>query len=198
MRSNVTRMRRLRKQFSLIKWGAAILCLVSFGLGGTIEPAVAATKGAKGKAIEVKISTVLGPGGTEEASLKKFKELLEQRSGGEFVVNIFLSGVLGNEKATMEQLTLGETEMQFQGETGFATYCPELFPFSIPFLYDSVDLLMKALDGGLGKRIKDAHMPEGQDPLRRLCTAWAAQAQCQQIHYQGGGCEKPQAPVTCY
>ncbi len=163
MRTNVTRMRGLRKQPRLIGWSTAMICLFTFGLGTALAPvAAAATKGAKGKPIEVKISTVLGPGGTEEASLKKFKELLEQRSGGEFVVNIFLSGVLGNEKGTMEQLTLGETEMQFQGETGFATYCPELFPFSIPFLYDSVDLLMQALDGGLGKRIKDAHLKKAK------------------------------------
>ena len=108
MRTNSISGRDSRKRLNLIGWSAVIICLFGFGLGGTLEPAsAAATKGAKGKAIEVKISTVLGPGGTEEASLKKFKELLEQRSGGEFVVNIFLSGVLGNEKGTMEQLTLG-------------------------------------------------------------------------------------------
>jgi TRAP-type C4-dicarboxylate transport system substrate-binding protein len=163
MRTNFINVRDGRKRLKWVGWSVASICLFTFGLGGALAPAAAAaTKGAKGKPIEVKISTVLGPGGTEEASLKKFKELLEQRSGGEFVVHIFLSGVLGNEKGTMEQLTLGETEMQFQGETGFATYCPELFPFSIPFLYDSVDLLMKALDGGLGKRIKDAHLQKAK------------------------------------
>jgi len=163
MRTDLIRIPDRRKLLKWIALSAAMICLFSFGLGDAVAPAAAAEKKAtKGKPIEVKISTVLGPGGTEEASLKKFKELLEQRSGGEFVVNIFLSGVLGNEKGTMEQLTLGETEMQFQGETGFATYCPELFPFSIPFLYDSVDLLMEALDGGLGKQIKDAHLRKGK------------------------------------
>ena len=80
MKTNFICMRDSGKRLKWIGWSAAIICLFTFGIGDTLAPpAAAATKGAKGKPIEVKISTVLGPGGTEEASLKKFKELLEQR-----------------------------------------------------------------------------------------------------------------------
>lgn len=107
------------------------------------------------KAIEVKYSTIVPPGGVEEAALKKFKELLETRSNGEFKVNLFMSAVLGSEKDTFQQLSLGETEMQFVAAILTSTYAPDLFPFTIPFVHSSDEPMMKALDGDLGARLRD-------------------------------------------
>ena len=107
------------------------------------------------KAIEVKYSTIVPPGGTEEAALKKFKDLLETRSNGEFKVNLFMSAVLGSEKDTFQQLSIGETEMQFVSAVLTSTYAPDLFPFTMPFVHPNEEPMMKALEGELGARLRD-------------------------------------------
>jgi tripartite ATP-independent transporter DctP family solute receptor len=122
---------------------------------GLILPGLSGVTQGAGKPIEVKYSTIVPPGGTEEAALKKFKELLETRSSGEFKVNLFMSAVLGSEKDTFQQLSLGETEMQLVSAVLTSTYAPELFPFTIPFVHPNEEAMMKALDGELGNRLRE-------------------------------------------
>lgn len=132
--------------------------LLGMGLAAATAPSfIWVTGRAEGaaKAIEVKYSTIVPPGGVEEAALKKFKELLETRSNGEFTVNLFMSAVLGGEKDTFQQLSLGETEMQLVAAILTSTYAPELFPFTIPFVHPSEEPMMKALDGALGARLRE-------------------------------------------
>jgi TRAP-type C4-dicarboxylate transport system substrate-binding protein len=59
--------------------------------------------------INIDVNCTMKPGGASEASINKFKEIVEKESGGRMNVKIFMSGQLGKEKAILELLKLGQT-----------------------------------------------------------------------------------------
>jgi len=106
------------------------------------------------KKVVVRFATIVKAGGVEEKAMLRFKEALERISGGQFEVQLFLGAVLGKEKEVIDQLSLGETQMNFGGEVPIATWAPDLYPFNVPFTIPSLDLVMNALNGKLGERIR--------------------------------------------
>ena len=46
--------------------------------------------------INIDVNCTMKPGGSEEAAINKFKEIVEQESNGRMYVKIFMSGQLGN------------------------------------------------------------------------------------------------------
>ena len=50
--------------------------------------------------VSIDVNCTMKPGGSEEASIKKFKEIVEKNSGGRISVKVFMSGQLGKEMAS--------------------------------------------------------------------------------------------------
>jgi len=138
-RNGVTRRQVLR----------ASLAATAGTMFGAARPA-----GAQQKKVVVRFATIVKGGGVEEKAMVRFKESLERIGGGQFDVQLFLGAVLGKEKEVIDQLALGETQMNFGGEVPIATYAPDMYPFNVPFTIPSMDIVMNSLNGKLGEKIR--------------------------------------------
>jgi C4-dicarboxylate-binding protein DctP len=81
---------------------------------------------------------------------QRFKELMEERTGGRFRVVIFPSGQLGGERTTFEQLQVGAQEMAISGTPVLSGWVPEGQVFDLPFLFKTRDQGLDVLNGTVG------------------------------------------------
>jgi tripartite ATP-independent transporter DctP family solute receptor len=69
---------------------------------------------------------------------KMFKKLVEERSGGKIVVDVFPAAQLGAEVAMMEGLRLGTIDVVCANAPNAATVFPELGLFSVAYLFKDI------------------------------------------------------------
>lgn len=84
-------------------------------------------------------------------ALEYFKQELESRSNGHFVVEIYPNGLLGNESVLTESVALGDLEMVAASAT--SQYGSLISVFELPYLFDSYEAAWKTLDGPIGQEI---------------------------------------------
>jgi len=98
-------------------------------------------------------ATALPEGGSEAIAMKHFKKIVEEKTNGQIQVNLFLGGVLGKEKSVLEQLTVGEVQMNLGGEIVVTTYAPSYYIFGVPFLFPDRETVGRLVKGELGRQI---------------------------------------------
>ncbi len=111
--------------------------------------------------INIDINCTMKPGGAEEASINKFKEIVEKESGGRMNVKVFMSAQLGKEKAILELLKLGQTQMSLTGGTFLNWYAKAYDPISIPFFLPDWKCVKAYLESPMGEKIKKAAADKG-------------------------------------
>lgn len=94
---------------------------------------VLSAQGAMADSIEV--HNTMNPGGSEEAAMNKFKEIIEERLGDAFDVNIYMASQLGGENEVLELLNIGQTQMALTGGGFMGQYTPEYNAVSVPFVF---------------------------------------------------------------
>lgn len=123
-------------------------------LGGTAAIAVTAaalTVGAAQAQGTIEIHNTMNPGGSEEAALQRFAEIMAERSDGAFEVNVYLSSQLGDESEVLELLNLGLTQMSLTGGAFMGQYAPEYNAVSVPFVFpnfEAVETYLMETDSG--------------------------------------------------
>jgi tripartite ATP-independent transporter DctP family solute receptor len=101
----------------------------------------------------IKLGVVTKPGSAQNIVAEKFKELVEQRSGGELNVKIFDSGSLGNETEILQQIQLGTVELGVITSGPFDSFDPIVRVIDYPFLFKDYQQADRILDGPLGATI---------------------------------------------
>jgi len=102
---------------------------------------------------DIDVNCTMKPGGSEEAAIKKFKEIVEQKSNGRMYVKIFMSGQLGKEKAVLELLKIGQTQMALTGGIFRTMFARAYDPITIPFYLPTWEVVQAYLEGPMGKKI---------------------------------------------
>lgn len=110
--------------------------------------------------IQVAVNNTMPGGGSEEAGIMKFKELVEQRSKGQMVVNPFLSGQLGGEKAVLGLLKIGKTEISLTGGIFLGQYASEYNALNIPYMF-TWEQLLDYIAEPAGKKIEELSSKKG-------------------------------------
>lgn len=111
--------------------------------------------------IEIAFAIHTNAGTNENLSLERFKQLVEERSGGRLIVNLYPGAVLGTELENLEQVKTGEVQMSIFGDNLTSQYCPELDPTVVPFIFRSVDDVYAYWNGSGGEKIKAACIERG-------------------------------------
>ena len=104
----------------------------------------------------------------------KFKEVVEDVSGGKIAVTVH-KGTLGeNENELIEKLEMGAASMVV-ASPGFMTAIgvPEVDIFSLEYLFDSFDHWEKCLDGEFGDKMKDV-VKEKTNNNFRIMAYWSS------------------------
>ncbi len=110
--------------------------------------------------MQIAVNNTMPGGGSEEAGIKKFKELVEQKSNGQMVVNPFMSGQLGGEKAVLGLLKIGKTEISLTGGIFLGQYASEYNALNIPYLF-TWEQLLDYVGGPAGEKIRELSSKKG-------------------------------------
>jgi len=91
----------------------------------------------------------------------KFKQSVEQRSGGRIKVQLFPGGVLGDQLALVSGVRTGAIDMGIMLGWSLATVEPSVMLPDLPFLFQNVDAARKVLDGPAGRKVLGYLEPKG-------------------------------------
>jgi len=111
--------------------------------------------------VSIDVNCTMKPGGSEEASINKFKEIVEKNSGGRMSVKIFMSGQLGKEKAVLELMKIGQTQMALTGGIFRTMFAKQYDPITIPFYLPNWECVKAYLEGPMGKKIAQLAEEQG-------------------------------------
>lgn len=125
-----------------------LLSLVMTGCGGSSKTA-GESKGSQA-VTTIKVGHVLAPDHPYTIGLKKFAELMDQKTGGKVKVNVFHSSQLGNERDMIEALQLGTQQMALVSTAPLASFTKQFLVFDLPFMFTDYQGAYKVLDGPIG------------------------------------------------
>lgn len=108
---------------------------------------------ASAAAINIKASHGSPLGAAPDEGWKKFKELVEERSGGEIAVQIFPNNQLGSDRETSESVQLGNLHMSSPSSSILAPFAKDLFVLDMFFLFKDRETAYRTLDGEPGKAL---------------------------------------------
>lgn len=108
------------------------------------------------QALDIRMGIVTTPGSAQYVCAERFKQLVEERSGGDVTVKLFHSGSLGSETDILQQVRMGAVDMAIITLGPFDTFVPEVKVVSFPFLFRDHAHADAVLDGPLGREVLDA------------------------------------------
>jgi len=111
--------------------------------------------------ITIDVNCTMKPGGSEEAGIVKFKEVVEEKSNGRMQVRMFMSGQLGKEKAVLELMKIGQTQMALTGGLFLSMFAREYDPISIPFYMPTWECVKAYLEGPMLQKINELAIQKG-------------------------------------
>jgi len=97
----------------------------------------------------------------------KFKELVELKTQGGIVVNVYPAAQLGDDNANLESLLHGAIDIVKSNAESTSKIAPEWSVFPLPFLFQSYEHAEAAEDGAPGKILKEKLLKEKE--VRTLC-----------------------------
>lgn len=94
-------------------------------------------------------------------AVEYFGELVKERTGGRYAVEVYHSAQLGEEKDTIEQVRSGVIELNRVSMAPFNGIVKETIVPSLPYLFRDEEHMHKVMDGPIGEQIKKAFEPHG-------------------------------------
>lgn len=110
-----------------------------------------------GNAITLTWSEVNGDdyGGTVGA--KEFAKTIEEVSGGQIKVELYLNGTLGNEKESMQGIQMGTLDIFRGNASSLSNYGADKISLTgLPFLFKDMEQFEKMAESGLGQELLDS------------------------------------------
>jgi tripartite ATP-independent transporter DctP family solute receptor len=111
--------------------------------------------GAEPETLKIDIASVYAEKSAPAKGVLKFKELVEERSKGAIEINFFPNGSLGTERENFEAVSSGDLQGVLGGWQGQDMYAPEYMFFTAPFLFDSMEHMLKVFESDLGQTMKE-------------------------------------------
>ncbi|MGC4025247.1 MAG: TRAP transporter substrate-binding protein [Mesorhizobium sp.] len=88
--------------------------------------------------------------------VKYFGELIKERTGGRYAVEVYHSAQLGEEKDTIEQVRSGVIELNRVSMAPFNGTVKESIVPALPYVFRSEEHMHKVMDGAIGEQIAKA------------------------------------------
>jgi len=102
---------------------------------------------------ELNIAHVLGESSSYQIASEALAEMVEERTGGEVVINVFNQGALGGELKLTQGLRTGTVDLAFISTASLENTIPEMKVFSLPYLFGSKTEAYKTLASEPGQEM---------------------------------------------
>jgi tripartite ATP-independent transporter DctP family solute receptor len=134
-----------------MKRGAILWAVAALLLAGTGGPQSAAAQ----QPIVIKLGNVHQVDLPIQVGLKKYADLVAERTKNQIQIQVFPASQLGTEQELLEGVQLGTVHM-FEGATGaVGRFLPELEAFAAPYVWRDVDHMLKAVRGPIGQTLAE-------------------------------------------
>lgn len=138
---------------------ACIFCLsILAGCGqAKTEPSNEAAKPSEApKVIEIKLGHGSPPGNDRlEMACQEFKKYVETATNGSLKITTYPANQLGGEREQLEGVQMGTIEMGGLGTGPIPGIFPQVMVFDLPYLFPSLEVAYKVLDGPVGQEVLD-------------------------------------------
>lgn len=128
------------------KLGLLWACLVFAAPNAVVTAASAETA--------IRIPHCCADGSHFDVAAERFAKLLEEKSGGELVGEVYPAGQLGQETEVIQNVQAGSIEATIIGHDPLAQFSPEITILSLPYLFDNHEQAFEQLDAELGDRLE--------------------------------------------
>lgn len=138
------------------------------------EPAAPAEPTLSGSTVTLKIGYSTNEEDPRGLASKKFKEIVEQASGGSIIVEIYPSGQLGGDAALIEAMALdsGMVDIIITDASNFATYDAKMGVSALPFLFKDFETAWKFMDSDLVAGVEEALIEQNMRVLAHFCNGF--------------------------
>ena len=89
-------------------------------------------------------------------AMEIFADLVEEKTNGEIVVEVYANAQLGQEPETIEQAQTGVVEFARVNSVVLAEVAPEIGVFTLPYVFANWDHKYRVLDGEIGQAALDS------------------------------------------
>lgn len=133
---------------------AAILAasMLMTACGGSADaPKPAADGGAAPQQVTMKVSVGVADNHFETIAVNKMKAYVEEKTGGNFKVEVFTGAQIGNDQEVFEGLKLGVADMIPCGTDIIGNFSKNFGLLSLPYLFDNEAQVEAVVEGDFGK-----------------------------------------------
>ena len=121
-----------------------------------------------GPKIKFRVAHTTPPGNHITLAFEKFKDLVEEKSGGKIKVQVFPNAILGSDRVLMEGAQQGSLEMAVSSTPNMANFSPLYQVFDLPYITSpkNQEKLYQAMDSGkLADYFKKVANDIGLEPI---------------------------------
>lgn len=136
-----------------------------FGIAGLLALGLAAPAAAQ---TTFQIGHSLSPNSHYQVGAQTFADLVAERTGGRYRIEIAPGGALGSEREMVEGVQLGTVDMVLTSLGTVGAFVPETLVLDLPFLFNDAAHARAVIDGEIGDGLMEAIEAKGFKPL-----AWA-------------------------
>ena len=124
-------------------------------LAAALALAIAAAAPAYAQQRVLKVGIGLSEDHPQGVSVKKFAEILTQKTGGKITARLYASGSLGNDVTMISALRGGTQEMAVPDSSTLVGFAKDFNVLSMPFMINTEQEADAMLDGPFGKKLLD-------------------------------------------
>lgn len=128
--------------------------LTACGGDTTAQPDTSADAGST-EPVVIKLGTTVNEQDSFQIAAVKFQELVNEKTNGAYVIEIYPNGSLGDERTMLESMQMGTLDMGIVTSGPFVNFIPEMGVLDMPFLFPDNESAYKVLDGEVGQSLLD-------------------------------------------
>ena len=169
-----------KKVFAGVLAGGMVFSLAACGSNGGVASGSSSAEG-KSLTLSIGYTTAANEDDPYHLSALRFKEVVEEKTGGRITVNEYPSSQLGSEPEMWEGMQTGTCDMAVMTNAYVSSYVPANGALDLPFIFSDLEQARSVVDGGIRQALIDNLEGTGvtclafsEGGFRQLCTRNAA------------------------
>lgn len=132
-------------------------------LTGTLMLSCLTMGAAQVNAANIRLSTTVSDSSNWVKAANRFKELVEERSGGAHTVEVYPNGSLvsGNDRVELEMAQAGAVDIIMKSTPWLSQLNPDFMVVSMPWIFPDADAAMAVMDGEVGSKLSSKLESQG-------------------------------------
>ncbi len=122
----------------------ALAAVLALGFAGTVKAETV-----------LQLGTTVNEQDSFQVAAEKFAELVSEKTGGEYKIEIYPNGTLGGESDMLDSMSMGMLDMGIITAGPFVNFSQMMGVLDMPFLFANGEEAYKIFDGEIGRELLD-------------------------------------------